>query len=395
MKDLAIFGGASAFQRPRSTSNLIKPNKQSFLQYMKNAYLSGQIGSNADVVSKFEIELASLHGAKYCIAVSNGLWGLVLTINELSLKGRNEIIMPSLTYRRMADIAAWLKMTPHFCDVDAETLGITPSMAEPCINENTALILAPHPIVNLCDVDGMIKLGEKYKIPVLFDSVEATYAIYKGKPIGSFGDAECFSVHASKFLNGFEGGYITTNRKDLADRLRAARNYGFDADGSLITIGINGGLISMHAAMTLACLEDLEKQIARNRQCFLTYKELLSSVKGIELVEYSFQERRSFKNILVRLNKHWPLTREETLLILQRENMVVRPYYYPPLHMKKTTYPVIVGNMTNTEKLMKNYMLLPCGEFVNTEDVGIIVNYLKYIEENAQLIKENLMSVKI
>ena len=104
----------------------------------------------------------------------------------------------------MADIAAWLNLTPHFCDVDQETAAMSVASAEKCINRNTSILLVPHPIVNLVDIEGMLWLGKKYNIPVLFDSVEAVYAEYKGKPIGSWG-TEVFSVHASKFLNGFEG----------------------------------------------------------------------------------------------------------------------------------------------------------------------------------------------
>lgn len=269
VKDLAIFGGNPAFQKPRSTSNLIKPSKHAFLKYIQPDYVNGNLACNSKLIIDLEERLAKMHGSQYCVTVCNGLWGLVLTINELRLKGKTEIIMPSLTYRRMADIAAWLKLTPHFCDVDLKTMAISPEKAEKCINENTALIMAPHPIVNLCDVQGMIDLAEKKNLPLIFDTVEATYACIGNKPLGSYGDAEVFSVHASKFLNGFEGGYITTNNASLAEKLKAARQYGFNENGQLVTTGINGNLIAPHAAMTMACLDEVEGQVERNKKKFL------------------------------------------------------------------------------------------------------------------------------
>ena len=175
----------------------------------------------------------------------------------------------------MADIAAWLNLTPHFCDVDKDTLGISLETASKSINENTALILAPHPIVNMCDISGIEKLAKEHHLPLLFDSVEASYADYNGKCIGAFGDAECFSVHASKFLNGFEGGYITTNNYELAQRLKIARNNGIDKNEKILSFGMNGQLNEMHAAMTLACLDNLDKQLSHNKEIFFTYKELL------------------------------------------------------------------------------------------------------------------------
>ena len=390
---LAFFGNSPVFVRPRSTSNLIKPNMDAFLSYIKPYYDKGNLAEDNLLIQRLEKRLAIMHGAKHCVAVCNGLWGLVLAINELKLKNKTEIIMPSLTYRRMADIAAWLKMIPHYCDVEIKTLGISAKSIEKCINDNTALILAPHPIVNLCDIDALLSLSEKYKLPILFDSVEASCACYKGRPIGSFGDAEVFSVHASKFLNGFEGGYITTNNSDLARKLKAARNFGVENNKNLITLGINGKMISPHAAMTMACLDLLDNQIEKNKARFYKYKELLEKVKGVELVEYNSVERRSFKNILVKLNEHWPYSREVTLSILQNENMIVRPYYFPPLHKKESTYQTITGELKNTELLMNDYMLLPCGEFVDLEDIEIIVEYLGYLENNVEVINFALAKV--
>lgn len=390
LNDLAIFGGNPAFEKPRSTSNLTRPDKELFLKYIEQDYKNGNLSCDSPIIEQLEKRLAKLHGAKYCVTVCNGLWGLVLTINELRIKGKTEIIMPSLTYRRMGDIAAWLNLIPHFCDVDLNTLAFTPEAAEKGINENTALLLVLHPIVNICDIDGMIKLAEKYQLPLLFDSVESTYAVYNGQPIGSFGNAECFSVHASKFLNGFEGGYITTNDSSLARRLRAARDYGIDENGRCLTLGIDGRLISPHAAMTMACLDGVEDQVKKNKKNFYKYKVLLEDIEGMELVEYSEKERRSYKNILVKLNEKWPLTRDETLKILQEENMVVRPYYYPPLHLKPTVYKTIRGHLKNTEQLMEKYMLLPSGEFVDEKDIELIVDYIKYLRTNYKEISNTL-----
>src|SRR5579859_5767764 len=172
--NLAIFSGKPIFDIPKSTSNLVQPDKQRFLNYVKEVYDDTSRLSGLDrITAQLEKRLSEEHGVKYCIAACNGLWGIVMSIYASRIEGRSEIIMPSLTYRRMADIAAWLKMVPHFCDVDYATLGMKAAHVRSCINENTALILAPHPIVNLCDIDGLISLSKEYRIPILFDSVEA------------------------------------------------------------------------------------------------------------------------------------------------------------------------------------------------------------------------------
>lgn len=389
---LAIFGGNPVFDTPRSTSNLVQPDKQAFLNYVKDIYEdSSRMSGLNGATQKVEERLAMEHGANHCVAVCNGLWGIVMSIYALRLQGKKEIIMPSLTYRRMADIAAWLDMVPHFCDVDYDSLGMNSKDVRSCINDNTALILAPHPIVNLCDIDGLVELSTEFNIPILFDAVEASFAEHHGKKVGSFGNAECFSMHASKFLNGFEGGYITTNSKSLADKLRILRNNGINARSGLVeSQGVDGKLIELHAAMTLACLDDKDHQIERNRSRFLKYKEELSDIKGLKLMEYSLSEKRSFKNILVRLDNEWPLSRDITIGILQAENMVVRPYYHPPLHKKDNQFPTINGILRNTELLMNQLMLLPCGEFVSLQDIEIVANHLRYIRDNSEAIIKKL-----
>ena len=192
------------FDEPKSTSNLVKPDKKLFKKILFE---------HKQIDEKFQTKFSQLHGTKYCIPVVNGLWAIVAAIHELKIKNKNEVIMPSLTYRRMADIAAWLDLIPRFCDVDKKTFSVKKENIEDCINENTAIVIAPHSIVNTCDVIGIEKLCKEKNIPLVFDSVESYYAEINNKKIGGFGDAECFSLHASKFINGFEGGYITTNNQ--------------------------------------------------------------------------------------------------------------------------------------------------------------------------------------
>lgn len=390
--NLAIISGNPVFKTPRSTSNLVKPDQQVFLNYIKQVYSAdSQLSGLNSLTEQLEERLAREHGSKYCIAMISGLWGIVMAMDALRLPGKNEVVMPSFTYRRMAHMAAWLDMIPHFCDVDYQTQGVRASDMLPCINENTGLLLAPQPIVNLCDIDSLIELSEKTGIPVLFDSVEASFAEHKGRKIGSFGNAECFSLHASKFLNGCEGAYVTTNDEKLDHKLRLIRNGGInDKTGALESFGMDGKIIEFHAGMALASLDDKDAQIERNKERFLKYKKELGGVAGITLLEYSMKEKRTFKNIIVKLEKEWPISRDLTIKILQAENMVVRPYYYPPLHIKEKGIKTIIGDLTNTMKLKDEFMLLPCGEFVSLEDIEIVVNYLKYISKNGKAIAKQI-----
>lgn len=388
--DLGIFGGTPVFSSIRSTSNLVKPDIDKFLTYAKSSFDIRWLTNNGPLVQELEKRLAAIHQTKECVTFCNGLWGLVLSMKQLALPDKKEVIIPAMTYRRLADVVAWVDLTPHFCDVDENILGCSVNTVEACITKDTALILVAQPIVNICDMEGLTSLAEKHGIPILFDSVEAAYASLNGKMIGSFGDAECFSMHASKLINGFEGGYMTTNNLELADKVKKARGFGFSGPDTVDSFGLNAKLNEIHAAMAIVSLDDLDNQIVRNRDRYTTYCHYLESIEGLDIVKYNMIEKRGFKNILVCLNEHWPISRKQTLEILHSENMLARPYYYPALHTKKTTYQTIAGDLSVAEKITEKYMLLPCGEFVSNEDIKLITSLLNFIQNSGNRLKIQL-----
>jgi dTDP-4-amino-4,6-dideoxygalactose transaminase len=388
----SIFGVKSPlFNTPKSTSNLVRPSFENFIDYVRLDYNEF---NNTDIITELlENRLSELHGVKNVVTVVNGLWGLVLSIYALKLEGKTEIIMPSMTYRRMADIAAWLEMTPCFCDVNLNSLSITSDFVEKAINSNTALILATHPIVNVLEINELQGVAKKHNIPLLFDSVEASYAQFEGKMVGGFGNAECFSLHASKFLNGFEGGYITTNDDQLAQKLRVLRNNGNElVKNSEYATGLDMKLNKFHSAMTLASLDGIDIQVDNNKKKFYYYEELLSTISQVSLIKYSKSECRSFKNILIKLNEDWPIDRDLTIRLLHAENIIARPYYYPALHSKKYSFKTISTNLSNSDYLQYHYLLLQCGEFVTTKDIEKIVATLRLILDNSHFLNELKMA---
>ncbi|MEJ2452099.1 MAG: aminotransferase class I/II-fold pyridoxal phosphate-dependent enzyme, partial [Gammaproteobacteria bacterium] len=366
-----------------------------FFGYSRMFFEQEQYTNNGPVNKLLEKRLAGFHQTKYCVTFSSGFWALVLAIRVLALKGKTEIIMPSLTYRRMSDMAAWLNLKPHFCEVEPDTLAMSPQTVLPCINENTAIILGAHPIVNCCDATGLVNLAKEYDIPILFDSVESVYeSIAEGK-IGGFGEAECFSLHACKLLNGFGGGYLTTNNKTLAEKLASMRTFGFvSVDNVGMPDGMNSKLNEMHAAMTLASLDDLDDQIALNRARYYTYKSMLESIPGIKLLDFDERYQTGYKNIVVELLESWPLSRDVTIQILNAENILARPYYYPALHSKPMAFPYVPAQLPVTDMLADKFLNLPCGQLVSNEDIANIVDFMKFISANSVQILELTKKIK-
>jgi dTDP-4-amino-4,6-dideoxygalactose transaminase len=389
--ELAVLGGESLFTAPKSTSNLVRPDLQGFLGYSRIFFEQRQYTNDGPLVRLLEQRLANFHQTEFCVSFCNGFWGIVLAMTVLARKGRTEVIMPSFTYRRMADITAWARLKPHFCEVEENTLALSAATVAKCINDDTALILGVHPIVNCCDVEELVNLARERELPLLFDSVESVYEAIPGGKIGSFGDAECFSLHASKLINGFEGGYITTNNAVLARQLSLIRGFGFEGQDQVkLPHGLNAKLNEIHAAMALAGLDDIERQVERNRQTYYLYKRLLAEMPGIRLLEFNEDHQTSYKNIVVEFLDEWPLTREATLRILNAEKILARAYYAPPLHRKKMAYPYIPTNLPLTDRLSERFVLMPCGSFINDDDIRKIVELLSFIYTNADLIHDRV-----
>lgn len=379
--ELVLFGGRPLFDIPISTSNLLQPDVEKFLGYSRMFCEAGQYTNNGPVARLLEKRLAEFHEVDHCLVFSSGFWAIALAMRCLALEGRDEVIMPSLTYRRMADIAAWLPLKPHYCEVDPATLAMTPESVAACVTENTALILGTHPIVNCADAAGLETVAQSRGIPLLFDSVESVYESVPEGRIGSFGAAECFSLHACKLLNGFGGGYLTSNDDALVERLASLRSFGFTAPDTVsIAGGLNAKLNEMHAAMALASLDDIESQIDANRTRYQTYAEALAELDGIDLVAFDESQRAGFKNVVVRLTADWPLSRDVTIKALNAERILARAYYAPPLHQRSAHIPHVADALDQTETLAECLINMPCGQRVSCDDIRTTVQMLHFLK---------------
>lgn len=352
------------FAPPLSTSNLVRPDRADLLHYARAVH------AGAPVVEWLEERLAAFHEAAQCVTVCNGFWALVLAIHALAVPGRRDVLMPSLTYRRMADVVAWTRRRPRFCEVDPATLAATPGTMRAALVPDVGLLLAVHPIVGTCDAAGLVDLAEETGLPLLFDSVESVYERVAGGKVGSFGQAECFSLHASKLINGCEGGYVTTNDMALATRLAGLR------DGTAPD-GMDARLNGIHAAMALAGLDGLAAQAGRNRARYDTYDRLLRGIPGLRLLPFEDPATSSCKTIVVELTDGFPLSRGATLERLHAANVLARAYYHPPLHAKAMAYDHVPADLPETSALSERFMLLPCGDHVSISDIEAVVRLLR------------------
>lgn len=386
-KRLKKFGGPGLFPVPISTSNLHTPRKETVLRHLSQG-LGGDSGREAVLFAELERRLRDYHQAEHCVLFSTGFWALVAAIKLRALPGKSQVIIPSLTYRRLADVVYWAGLIPVFVDIDPADLAVSPRAIAENIGDETALILAVHPIVNCCQVTAILEVSRRSEIPVVFDAVESAHETHAGRRIGSFGVGEIFSMHASKLVNGLEGGYVCTNDAEFAAALEGYKTGAPVYYAGATHRGLNGLPHFGHAAFALAGLDELAGNVSHNQSIYTCYRKRLADQAGIRLLEFDEREQTSYKNIVIEVREDFPVTRDALVAAMNLESILARKHYHPPLHKKRFSYPVIVRDMTQTNLAESRYLNLPCGSRVTEQDAHTVCDFIGFVAENHELFKE-------
>ena len=235
---LGLFGGTSAFEEILHVGRPNIGNRKKLLMRINDMLERRWLSNNGPFLLELEERLSEILNVKHCIVMANATIALEIAARALGLKG--EVIVPSFTFVATAHALQWQEITPVFCDVDPYTHNIDPAKIENLITPRTTGIVGVHVWGRACNVEALSDIAQKHNLKLMFDAAHAFACTYQGQMIGGFGDAEVFSFHATKFFNTFEGGAITTNSDELAERIRNMRNFGFAGLDTVIDLGING-----------------------------------------------------------------------------------------------------------------------------------------------------------
>jgi len=225
-------------------------------------------------VEAFEAEWAAYCGAEHSVGLANGLDALILALRALDIGPGDEVIVPSNTY-----IATWLAVTavgarPVPVEPDPDTYNMDPARIAEAITSATRALLPVHLYGLPADLDPILALARQYGLAVIEDAAQAHGARYKGQRIGAHGDVVCWSFYPGKNLGALgDGGAITTNRADLADRIRVLRNYGSRVKYVNEVQGVNSRLDPIQAAVLRAKLPYLDAWTERRGAIAAAYTE--------------------------------------------------------------------------------------------------------------------------
>lgn len=390
--DLAIFGGSPLFEESRHVGRPNISDHRRLLERIEEAIDRRWFTNGGPFVQEFERRVADMVGVKHCVATCNATVALEIAIRGLGLSG--EVIVPSFTFIATAHALQWQEITPVFCDVDPVTLCIDPKRVEEMITPRTSGIIGVHLFGRPCDVDALAEIAGRRNLKVIYDAAHAFGCSTNGQMIGTFGDAEVFSFHATKFVNAFEGGAVVTNNDDLAAKIRLMKNFGFAGYDNVIYIGTNGKMSEVSAAMGLTSLEAIDELVAVNRRNYVCYQRELADTPGVMLLNYDETEKRNFQYVVLLIEESITgIGRDELLKILHAENVIARRYFYPGCHRMEPyrSYLPHAGLLLPvTEEVLDKVLALPTGTAISPSDIGRICQVIRYAVTNAEQVNARL-----
>jgi len=179
---------------------------------------------------QFEKDFAAFVGAKHAVAVNSATSGLHLALEALGVRAGDEVIIPTYTFTATGEVVTYLGARPVLADVRRDTFNLDATTIEPLITPRTKAIIPVHVAGQMCDMDPILELARRHELRVLDDAAHTLPATYKGRSVGTMGDASVFSFYATKTITTGEGGMVTTDREDLASRMRQMSLHGLSGN---------------------------------------------------------------------------------------------------------------------------------------------------------------------
>lgn len=349
-------------------------------------------------VDEMERMLVDFTGAEYAVAVSNGTAALHCACIAAGIGPGDEVITTPLTFAASANCALYCGARPVFADVDPETYNIDPESIRKCITENTKAVVAVDFTGQAVEHDAIRKICDEHNLLFIEDAAHAIATKFKGKQVGSLADMTTFSFHPVKTITGGEGGAVTTNSKDLFDKIVLAHTHGITRDPVMmeepvpegpwyyeeISLGYNYRITDFQAALIVSQMGKLDFFATRRKKIVKRYNSAFSEMPEL-ILQKEIPESDSCRHLyIIRLNtKLLSCTRREFFDAMSAENVQCQVHYIPvywfPVY-KKMGY--VRGLCPNAEAIYRDIMSIPLYPKMTDQDVEDVIHAVKKVVEN-------------
>jgi len=352
---------------------------QEELEKVEEVFSTGWLGLGATAF-EFENKLKEYLGAKHVLTANTGTTALHIALDAFGIKDDDEVIVPSLTFCACLQVITGVRAKPVFCEIAPENLNMDISDVKKKITKKTKAIMPVHYCGQACDMDALMEIGKKHNIVIIEDAAHAFGSSYKGKRIGSFGDATCFSFDPIKNLTCGEGGAVALSDDKVAEIIRRKRILGIDKETwhryrnerswfyEVTTQGYRYHMSNINAAIGLAQFDKLESFIHRKKEIVKKYNDAFVNIEGIKVLSWDLSETAPFTYIIRVLNG----VREDMIAFL-KERGIGTGIHYIPNHLHPFFKPFSTS-LPITEQLGEEILTLPLYYDMTDEQVSTVIN---------------------
>ncbi len=338
-------------------------------------------------VDEFERAVAGYVGSKYAVAVSSGTAALHAAMFAIGIDTGDEVIVPPITFAATANAVVYQRGTPVFTDIDPDTLLIDPKNIEEKINSRTKAIIAVDYAGQACEYEKIKYIANKYGLILVADSCHALGAEYRGKKVGNIADLTVFSFHPVKHITTGEGGMITTDNSEWAEKIKIFRNHGITSDHhkrkkdsswfyEIKDLGYNYRITDIQCALGISQLKKLSSFLKKRHEIAKIYDLAFEEMPGITPLHVRDDVFHAYHLYVVKCGQD---KREKLFKYLRDNGIGVNVHYVPvhlhPYYQRKFCY--VPGLCPVAEEAYKTILSLPIFPEMSDEDVERVVDAIR------------------
>lgn len=354
------------------------PPYEEYIEAIKPLWESHWLTNMGTYHKELEEELKQYLGVPELSLMVNGHMALELAIQSFDFPEGSEVITTPFTFISTTHAIVRNRLKPVFCDVKEEDGTIDETKIEDLITEHTVAIVPVHVYGNVCNVEEIQRIADKYNLKVIYDAAHAFGVTYKGKGIGNYGDASIFSFHATKVFNTIEGGAVTFSDHKMYEKLYNLKNFGIRGEELVTSVGANAKMNEFAAIMGLCNLKYLNHAMEERKMKDAYYREKLRQIQGIQFFEDDLEIEKNHAYFPIIVSDDYSMTRDELYDRLKENNVFSRKYFYP-----LTSDQACFRNkykkceLNNARWLSKHILVLPFYEKLEMENIDHIVGIMK------------------
>ena len=354
------------------------PSYEEYMEAIKPLWDSHWLTNMGQYHRQLEAELKDYLGVDYISLMVNGHMALELTLQSFDFPEGSEIITTPFTFISTTHAIVRNRLQPVFCDVKPSDGTIDESKIEELITEKTVAILPVHVYGNVCNIEEIQRIADKYGLKVIYDAAHAFGETYKGKGIGSYGDASVFSFHATKVFNTIEGGAVTFSDPKMYDKLYNLKNFGIRGEELVVSVGANAKMNEFAAIMGLCNIRHIDEALSERGKRYDYYIEKLRDLKGIRFFDKNSEATNNYAYFPVLIEDDYGINRDELYDMLKKNSIFARKYFYPLTSDQacfKNRYKA--DKLKNARRLAEQVIVLPLYEKLGLKQMDKITDIIQ------------------